>query len=315
MYFFYDSYGNLTLIKYFLNDAEDPINFPVLTNSQGDVVAIYNTSGTKLISYEYDAWGNATISGSAAIGTLNPIRYRGYYYDSDLELYYLQSRYYDAEIGRFINADGTLNGNGDIIGFNMFAYCSNNPVMFSDPSGKGWVIPVLIAIACIAVCALDHYVHKKYPNGKSFTPELNTQTEGDYYTIETKTTYVEGSGVSCDEDGLTFFDMDIGLFKEDASLEDGSNFSFFRVATAKAETSASISNGISFAVGGYAALLAFEGERTFNFGLVECDVGLGMYIGSISGGAEFNLMKGSGSYTSPSVGMGYKVSWDFDLFD
>ena len=147
LYFFYDSYGNLTLIKYYKNG--NLIDFPVLTNSQGDVVAIYNTSGTKLISYEYDAWGNATISGSAAIGTLNPIRYRGYYYDNDLKLYYLQSRYYDAEIGRFISADSLLD-QGDILGNNLFVYCLNNPVNMADPTGHLAFLAVTAAIGAVA---------------------------------------------------------------------------------------------------------------------------------------------------------------------
>ena len=141
LYFFYDSYGNLTLIKYYKNG--NLIDFPVLTNSQGDVVAIYNTSGTKLISYEYDAWGNATISGSAAIGTLNPIRYRGYYYDSDLKLYYLQSRYYDAEIGRFLNSDSFTDSNAGVLGYNTFIYCANDPVNSYDPSGHSVILSIL----------------------------------------------------------------------------------------------------------------------------------------------------------------------------
>ena len=65
---------------------------------------------------------------------INPLRYRGYYYDSETGMYYLQSRYYDPETGRFINVDGLVS-TGGFLGFNMFAYCKNNPVMLSDPSG------------------------------------------------------------------------------------------------------------------------------------------------------------------------------------
>ena len=141
MYFFYDSYDRLTAIRYISSIGD--YYYYVTTNKQGDVLGLYSANGNLKVSYEYDAWGNCTVKDAAGnaitsaihIGNVNPIRYRSYYYDSDTELYYLQSRYYDAGIGRFINADGTLNGNGDIIGFNMFAYCSNNPVMFSDPTG------------------------------------------------------------------------------------------------------------------------------------------------------------------------------------
>ena len=108
-------------------------------NLQGDIVAIYNASGTKLVTYKYDAWGNHTVAytnGGANTGAYyNPFRYRGYYYDTELGLYYLNSRYYDSNTGRFLNADGYINANGDLIGFNMFAYCSNNPVMLVDHTG------------------------------------------------------------------------------------------------------------------------------------------------------------------------------------
>ena len=107
-------------------------------NLQGDVVAILNSSLTRVVEYSYDAWGNIlSTSGSLAstLGTANPIRYRSYYYDAEIGLYYLQSRYYNPTWGRFINADNYVNANGDLIGFNMFAYCSNNPVMFVDPCG------------------------------------------------------------------------------------------------------------------------------------------------------------------------------------
>ena len=95
---------------------------------------IVNTSGTVVANYTYDAWGKVT--GSGSIGQINPIRYRGYYYDTDTGFYYLQSRYYDPAIKRFISADTYINANGDLLGFNMYAYCGNNPVMGYDPTGE-----------------------------------------------------------------------------------------------------------------------------------------------------------------------------------
>jgi len=91
-----------------------------------------------VVYYEYDAWGNHTISGSnKTLGNLNPIRYRGYYYDTEFGLYYLQSRYYDPEIGRFISSDDVSYLEPEsIFGLNLYAYCNNNPVMFTDPSGR-----------------------------------------------------------------------------------------------------------------------------------------------------------------------------------
>ena len=118
------------------------------------MIAIYNTEGDLQCKYNYDAWGNHRIgnarneliydsaTGVIALGyenhiaILNPIRYRGYYYDTETRLYYLQSRYYDATLCRFLNRDNVNYLEPESIhGLNLYAYCNNNPVMFADPSG------------------------------------------------------------------------------------------------------------------------------------------------------------------------------------
>jgi RHS repeat-associated protein len=91
---------------------------------------------------------------ASTVGTINPIRYRSYYYDTETGFYYLQSRYYDPAIRRFINADGYINANGDILGFNMYAYCSNNPVMYVDYSGE-IAVTTLILIGSIVAGVLS----------------------------------------------------------------------------------------------------------------------------------------------------------------
>ena len=105
-----------------------------ITNYLADIVA----------KFTYDAWGKVlsvtNASGvvqtsSSFIGNINPIRYRGYYYDTDLGLYYLQSRYYDPETGRFVNADDVGTVSNSLQGFNLYAYCNNDPVNMSDPDG------------------------------------------------------------------------------------------------------------------------------------------------------------------------------------
>ena len=108
-----------------------------IRNLQGDVTAIINST-EPVVQYTYDAWGNVlSITGSMAdtLGQMNPLRYRGYVYDSETELYYLQSRYYDPKVGRFINADAFASTGQGLLGNNMFAYCGNNPVMGYDPQG------------------------------------------------------------------------------------------------------------------------------------------------------------------------------------
>ena len=122
-------------------------------NLQGDIVAIYTESGEKVLSYTYDAWGNHTTtwhntSGANLLALYNPFRYRGYYYDIETGLYYLQSRYYNPAWGRFLNADGYVNANGDLIGFNMYAYCGNNPVNGYDPTGK-WTFSLSLAFSMV----------------------------------------------------------------------------------------------------------------------------------------------------------------------
>ena len=107
-------------------------------NLQGDVVGIVDSAGTLVVEYAYDAWGRihrTTGSMAATLGAHNPLRYRGYVYDTETGLYYLQSRYYNPEIGRFINADGLVSTGQGPLGNNMFAYCGNNPVNFYDPHG------------------------------------------------------------------------------------------------------------------------------------------------------------------------------------
>ena len=133
-------------------------------NLQGDIVAVYNQAGTKLVSYKYDAWGNTTTSyhngGASTKAADNPFTYRGYYYDTDLEMYYLGSRYYDSVVKRFINADKMMSTtDGTLEGKNLFAYCFNNPVMFTDESGNwpSWAkklvtaAAIVVAVAAVAV--------------------------------------------------------------------------------------------------------------------------------------------------------------------
>ena len=154
IYFYYYSEGLLmrqtwgaNYIDFLYDESGLPYSFIYngtryyyVKNLQNDVIAIANTSGSIVVNYTYDAWGNilsTTGSLASTVGAVNPIRYRSYYYDIDTGFYYLQTRYYDPAIRRFINADGYINANGDFIGFNMYAYCGNNPVMNVDYTGEG----------------------------------------------------------------------------------------------------------------------------------------------------------------------------------
>ena len=131
-YFHYSSSGEL--IGYTYKTAEAETECILVKNQQGDVERVISTDGTILASYTYDAWGNVLTS-EGTLAATNPIRYRGYYFDTETSLYYLQSRYYDPAVGRFVNGDSLLNGKAGTIGFNLFSYCGNNPLKHVDPSG------------------------------------------------------------------------------------------------------------------------------------------------------------------------------------
>ena len=112
---------------------------------------IVDATGSVVANYSYDAWGKVTNSGNI-VGLYNPIRYRGYYYDTDTGFYYLQSRYYDPTIKRFISADDAslLGANGDFTSLNLYAYCGNNPVARSDDGGTFWNVVIGAAIGGIS---------------------------------------------------------------------------------------------------------------------------------------------------------------------
>lgn len=109
-------------------------------DSQGRVLASLTENGS-IWNYTYDAWGNILTTGgslASTLGTINPLRYRGYVYDVESGLYYLQSRYYDPEMGRFINGDSYAATGQGFVGNNMFVYCGNNPASNVDPSGTAY---------------------------------------------------------------------------------------------------------------------------------------------------------------------------------
>ena len=134
--FIYDESGKPFALKYSTNGTSFETYYYVL-NLQGDVVKlIHYIPGFEyesVATYEYDAWGN--VSSSGRLAEINPLRYRGYYYDNETGFYYLQSRYYDPANRRFINADVYASTGQGFVGTNMFAYCNNKPIINSDPSG------------------------------------------------------------------------------------------------------------------------------------------------------------------------------------
>ena len=152
--FFYDESGAPYALSYKSGASAAPVMYYYVTNLQGDVVRLLDSSGSIKASYAYSAWGKL-IDVSGDMADINPLRYRGYYYDADTDLYYLKSRYYDPQICRFINADELASTGQGILGTNMFAYCLNNPVNMFDETGTwpSWATKLVTAVAVVAVVA------------------------------------------------------------------------------------------------------------------------------------------------------------------
>ena len=130
--------GSIVGFSYWGSGYTAWVHYYFVKNLQGDVMYVYRASdNARVASYTYDPFGRV-LTATGEMAEVNPFRYRGYYYDTDTGFYYLQSRYYDPTTCRFINADNITNlaVDGDVISYNLFAYCGNNPVMGSDPTGE-----------------------------------------------------------------------------------------------------------------------------------------------------------------------------------
>ena len=142
----------------------DCATYYYVTNLQGDVIAILDNTGNAVAEYSYDAWGQLLTDineTEETIYSLNPLLYRGYVYDHETGLYYLQSRYYNPEIGRFISADNYPSTGQGLTGNNMFAYCGNNPVAREDEGGEFWNFVIGAAVGGIIggiTAAVSSYV-------------------------------------------------------------------------------------------------------------------------------------------------------------
>ncbi|MFR1562791.1 MAG: RHS repeat-associated core domain-containing protein, partial [Oscillospiraceae bacterium] len=131
--FAYDAQGIPYSLTY-TNGTASPVTYYYITNLQGDVMQLIDSAGETKATYSYDPYGQV-LRANGAMAEINPLQYRGYYYDSDSNLYYLQSRYYDANVCRFINADSYASTGQGFLGCNMFAYCRNNPANRTDLGG------------------------------------------------------------------------------------------------------------------------------------------------------------------------------------
>ena len=160
LYFHYDSSGEVIGFTRTANGTD--IEYFYVKNLQGDILKVITATGTEAATYTYDAWGKLLTS-AGDMADVNPLRYRGYFYDTETSLYYLKSRYYDPEVGRFINSDAYASTGQGILGTNMFTYCDNNPIIYADFSGTiselvilpvGTTLASIVSTAVIAVAAV-----------------------------------------------------------------------------------------------------------------------------------------------------------------
>jgi RHS repeat-associated protein len=162
-YYYYDDSNNLvgltqgsTTMFFYYDSDNSPVSmsyngtmYYYVKDLQGDIVKIINKNGTVYGTYTYDSWGNIVSStGDSSVSRLNPLRYRGYVYDNDTKLYYLQSRYYDPAIGRFVNPDVYFDTDtGTLLSTNMYSYCENNPIISRDLDGRCTAVLASVAVA------------------------------------------------------------------------------------------------------------------------------------------------------------------------
>ena len=175
-----DRLGAENILVPLYDSADSPIgiiynNVPYwfVKNLQGDVLALKDKDGFETVRYVYDAWGNVTVQRDRSgvdLADINPFRYRGYLYDYEFGLYYLQSRYYDPELCRFVNADEAayLGASGTNLGYNLFAYCENDPITNIDPDGHLVITTTMLICAGIGALVLGtvggfagYYISKK----------------------------------------------------------------------------------------------------------------------------------------------------------
>ena len=205
-----------------------------ITNLQGDVMKLERADGGSGAQYAYDAWGNI-IAMSGTLAELNPLRYRGYVYDQETGFYYLQSRYYDPAVGRFISADSYATTGQGILGCNMFVYCLNSPLQHIDIDGQSAalvgelggaaMLPLLdgplpfgdVLFSILVICSLGRYLREKNAAVSKVTVNSIDWGKGDHNHIlkGTNRKHVKGwKRFGIDPDGGNSWPMLLPILKE-----------------------------------------------------------------------------------------------------
>ena len=220
--FFYDESGRPFAFNYSV-DGSDFETYYYILNLQGDVVQIIDANGVMQAEYIYSPWGEV-VSAEGDLAEVNPLRYRGYYYDSETGFYYLQSRYYDPENHRFINADSFASTGQGIVGTNMFAYVNSDPVNCIDADGK-----TIEYITSLYEDTLPIDSTTKATISLEFVRKIPTLD--DITVVIGKGTVIESISLNAEIQGLAYGTPNFGITgtKDNFTLDCGywgSNFSF-----------------------------------------------------------------------------------------
>ena len=219
VYYIRDEEGSLIGFKY------NNTLYYYIKNMQEDIIGITDSNDNLVCSYEYDSWGklisikdsnNSIITNTSHIGYINPFRYRSYYYDNETKLYYLNSRYYNPEWGRFINADSYLGVTGDILGYNLYLYASNNPINNSDEEGhffkKAW--NWVKKKASQAAKKVSKIVSKAVKKVKSLASKVAKKVEQIYTSVKEKFAFeIEGGFGFGYHTNVAGYGVDVGFEK------------------------------------------------------------------------------------------------------
>ena len=208
--FLYDENNSVYCIVYTGGDGAG--RYYLIKNLQGDVTRILNNNLETVAQYVYDPWGKLVYildadgepNSGISIANINPIRYRGYYFDMETGFYYLNARYYDPALGRFINPDSFVTTGQGLTSYNMYAYCGNNPVNRTDPDGHFWITALitLAATACMALLTSCSSTSDNYGAASPYVPSDSQEYNCYAYVLGERTwRYVGGrSGAVKDYD-------------------------------------------------------------------------------------------------------------------
>ncbi len=174
--FMYDNNGDVFGFTY------NGTPYYYIKNAQNDVYMIVDETGVAQVLYMYDAWGRVACYDGTDFGlaTINPLMYRSYYIDVETGyfFYYLNSRYYLADLGRFVSADSVelLGVNGDLASYNLFAYCGNNPIIREDANGGFWTTVGIMAVGGVIGATISAI--SSAATQKSLTGTVNWKSVG-----------------------------------------------------------------------------------------------------------------------------------------